>query len=147
MVTVVQVVSGQTVEVVGYGGNSQPQKVRLIGLDAPDLKQTPWGEAAKARLMMLVMNQPVLLESDRQSQDAFGRVLGYLWLGQQLVNRQLVAEGYVLAVPRSPNLKYQELLMRAQETARLVGKGIWNPDRPLRQTPTEFRKQAEDATP
>ncbi|NEO50538.1 MAG: thermonuclease family protein, partial [Moorea sp. SIO4A3] len=29
----------------------------------------------------------------------------------------------------------------AQEYARIMGYGIWNPDQPLRLTPAEFRRQ------
>jgi micrococcal nuclease len=57
-----------------------------------------------------------------------------------LVNEQLVVEGYVY-VPRSINNKYEQRLTNAQEFARLMGKGIWNPEKPMRLTPTEFRRQ------
>jgi micrococcal nuclease len=58
-----------------------------------------------------------------------------------LLNEQLVKEGYVLAAPRSPNKKYDSRIARAQEYARLMGYGIWNPDQPMRLTPAEFRRQ------
>ncbi|HIK30055.1 MAG TPA: thermonuclease family protein [Oscillatoriales cyanobacterium M59_W2019_021] len=137
-----RVVSGQTVEIVNFGKNAQTaQTVRLIGIDAPDLQQQPWGMEAKQALEQLVGSQSVRWEFDIEKQDGYGRWLAYLWVGNQLVNEQLVASGYALAMPRSPNVKYQETLQRAQESARISGRGIWNSDRPMRQTPAEFRRQ------
>lgn len=141
-VSVRQVASGQALEIVNASEQTPtPQKVRLLGIDAPDLKQQPWGIAAKQGLEELVRSKSVQLEFDVERQDQYGRSLAYVWVGNQLANEQLVAAGYALAMPRSPNVKYQEKLQRAQESARLMGRGIWNPENPLRQTPTEFRRQ------
>lgn len=139
-VKVTRVVSGQTLEVTNTGEQSQVMSVRLIGIDAPDLQQQPWGQAAKQRLAAMIVNKPVLLEFDAQEQDSFGRRLAYVWQDGVLVNELLVAEGYVL-VGRSPNNKYDQRLARAQEWARLMGRLIWNPDSPMRLTPAEFRRQ------
>lgn len=139
---VVRVVSGQSLEVTGI--SKQPNfrsQVRLIGVEAPDLQQQPWGEAAKEYLAQLITNQSVLLEFDVQDTDTFGRRLAYVWKDQVLVNELLIKDGYALAVMRSPNHKYDQRLESAQQTARLMGRIIWNPDQPMRFTPTEFRRQ------
>jgi micrococcal nuclease len=145
-----RVVSGQTLDVLNP---SQPtglvERVRLIGIEAPDLKQEPWGSAAKNHFEQMITQtanqqfvlQPVVLERDVQEKDSAGRWLAYVWVNGVLLNEQLVKEGYVLAAPRSPNQKYDERLARAQEYARIMGYGIWNPDQPMRLTPAEFRRQ------
>ncbi|MEQ9551860.1 MAG: thermonuclease family protein [Coleofasciculus sp. G3-WIS-01] len=149
-VQVQQVVSGQTIEVLDT--TQQPAlivRVRLIGIEAPDLRQQPWGTAAKTRIEQLIgetrgqqlILQPVFLEPDVQTKDSFGRWLAYVWHDGVMINEQLVKEGYVLATPRSPNNKYDERLIRAQEYARIMGYGIWNPEQPLRLTPAEFRRR------
>ena len=138
-VKVARVVSGQTLEVVS--SESKVMSVRLIGIDAPDLQQQPWGQAAKQRLAAMIGTKPVLLEFDVQEQDSFGRRLAYVWQEGMLLNESLVAEGYVLSVERSPNNKYDQRLDRAQEWARLMGRLIWNPEQPMRLTPAEFRRQ------
>jgi micrococcal nuclease len=141
-VKVAQVVSGQSLEVTGIGEKSQLiSRVRLVGIDAPDLQQQPWGQAAKEQLEKMIGGQPVMLEFDVQDKDSFGRSLAYVWKNGVLLNELLVAQGYVLSVPRSPNHKYDQRLSRAQESARLMGQGIWNPEKPMRLTPTEFRRQ------
>lgn len=135
-------VSGQTIEIVRTADKiALLEQVRLIGIEAPDLKQQPWGEAAKNQLEQLVGGKQVLLELDVEEKDRFDRFLAYLWEDGVLVNERLVKEGYALATVRSPNKKYQQRLVNAQEWARLMGKGIWNPKQPLRQTPGEFRQQ------
>ncbi len=137
-----QVVSGQAIEVSptkDSGGT--PERVRLIGIDAPDLAQEPWGKEAKQQLEQLIGNKPITLEPGLEPRDRYERTLAYVWQDGKLLNEQLVAEGYALAVPRSPNTKYDQRLKRAQEKARLMGVGIWKPDQPMRLTPAEFRAQ------
>lgn len=142
-VRVAQVISGQVIEVERPGNTTgQNERVRLIGIDAPDLAQQPWGPEAKRRVTQLLTNKNVSLELGQEAKDRFDRTLAYVWLNNgNLLNEQLVKQGYALAVPRSPNIKYDQRLSRAQEHARLMGVGIWNPDQPMRQTPAEFRAE------
>ena len=136
-------ISGQTIEVISTADKiALLEQIRLIGIDAPDLKQQPWGEAAKQRLEQLTGGKQVLLESDLEEKDRFDRKLAYLWQDKILLNELLIKEGYVLASARSSrNTKYQQRLANAQEWARVMGKGLWNPERALRQTAAEFRQQ------
>ncbi|MEA5567707.1 MULTISPECIES: thermonuclease family protein [unclassified Anabaena] len=142
-VRVARVVSGQTLEVVGMA--EQPtliSQVRLVGVDAPDLRQYPWGDQSKELVEKLVgdLEKPVTLEFDIEAKDKIGRTIAYVWKDNQLLNEQVVKQGYALFVARSPNQKYNQRLERAQQWARIMGKGIWNPEKPMRQTPAEFRR-------
>jgi micrococcal nuclease len=140
-VKVERVVTGQTLEVLDTSKQSPlVERVRLLGIEAPDMKQQPWGSAAQERLKQLIGGQSVLLESDGSSKDQFERRLAYVWKDGVLLNEQLVVEGYVF-VPRSLNNKYDQRLTTAQEYARIMGRGIWNPEKPMRWTPSEFRRQ------
>ena len=145
-----KVISGQTLDVLAKSKQSTLiERIRLIGITAPDLQQHPWGIAAKERLEELLSEtnsqqlvlQSVLLESQSEKKDAFGRRLAYVWRNGVLINEQLVSEGYVLAEILDPNFKYQQRLIHAQEYARLMGYGIWNPQNPMHLTPKEFRSQ------
>ena len=142
-VKIARVVSGQSLEVLGM--EAQPNlisQVRLIGLDAPDIRQLPWGEDAKQLVETLIggANQAVNLEFDLEAKDKFNRTLAYVWKDKPLLNEEVVKQGYALFVARSPNHKYDQRLERAQQWARIMGKGIWNPDKPMRITPGEFRR-------
>ena len=150
----VRVVSGQTLEVAKIGEpTNSVSSVRLIGLDAPDLRQYPWGEDARKLLEKLIQDAnsdnttnnntnsaQITLEFDLQTQDKFGRNLAYVWKDQVLVNEQIIKQGYALFAGRSPNHKYDLRLENAQHWARLMGEGIWNPENPLRLTPGQFRR-------
>lgn len=130
-----KVISGQTLEVAATNG--QTMRVRLIGIDAPDLRQQPWGQTAKAGLEAMLTDKRVVIELDEQPEE-FGRRLAYIWHKNILVNEQLVKQGYVLATLQG---KYAHRLRSAQEWARLMERGIWNPSKPMRLTPAEFRSQ------
>lgn len=146
-VQVTRVVSGQTIEVLDSTGGDPLQKtVRLLGIDAPDwLQQQPWSRVARQRLETLIKpDNRVLLEfdveTDRVTSNGQSLRLAYLWHHRTLLNEVLVEEGLVLARSRAPNLKYEQRLRYAQEKARLLGLGIWNPKHPMRQDPRELEK-------
>ncbi|BAY08097.1 thermonuclease family protein [Calothrix sp. NIES-2098] len=143
-VKIARVVSGQSLEVLGMA--EQPNlisQVRLIGIDAPDIRQRPWGDNARQALETQIggAEQVVTLEFDIEPKDKIGRTLAYVWKDKKLLNEELVKQGYVLFVPRSPNHKYDQRLERAQQWARIMGQGIWQPEKPMRLTPAEFRRQ------
>jgi micrococcal nuclease len=135
---VVRVVSGQTLEAISRG---EAFKVRLAGIEAPDIQQQPWGHAAKQQLEATVNGKTVTLELDGQP-DKFGRQWAYVWQNGKLLNEQLLKEGYVLWDGRSRDRKYDDRLEKAQAWARIMGRGVWDVKQPMRQTPTEFRQMA-----
>jgi micrococcal nuclease len=142
-VKVARVVSGQSLEVLGMA--EQPNlisQVRLIGIEAPDLRQRPWGDNAKELLETLIgdIEKPVVLEFDLATKDKIGRTLAYVWKDKVLLNEEVVKQGLALYVGRSPNYKYDQRLERAQQWARLMGQGIWDAAKPMRLTPAEFRR-------
>ena len=136
-----RVLSGQTIEVV-LKETSQVAKVRIVGIDAPDLRQSPWGKTAKERLSELVIGKPINLETNNLKSDRFNRIYAHVWQDKNLISQQLVKEGYVLANTEYPH-SYTKLLIDAREYARLMGLGIWNPQLPLRQTPSQFRNRVK----
>ncbi|MEB3212154.1 MAG: thermonuclease family protein, partial [Leptolyngbyaceae bacterium] len=144
---VMRVVSGQTIEIPDPTGQTAfNQSVRLIGISAPAHGQDPWSEKAKDFLVAELDHQSVLLETDVQTVDAYDRQLAYVWKDGVLINEKLAVEGLVMVNVRSPNLKYEQRLLHAQHTARILRRGIWDPDAPMRQTPGEFRQQQESET-
>jgi micrococcal nuclease len=141
-VKVARVVSGQTLEVLGIEQPNLISQVRLIAVDAPDLRQRPWGDDAKQLLETLIgdTNKSVKLELDLEAKDKFGRTLAYVWKDNLFLNEEILKQGYALFGARSPNHKYDRRLERAQQWARVMGQGIWNSDKPMRLTPAEFRR-------
>ncbi len=149
-----RVVSGQTIDVL-IGEAITVERVRLIGIDAPDLQQDPWGQRGKENLEKLLSEDGkgfafgiVQLEMGVEDKDDFGRRLAYVWRDGRLLNEEIVKMGYALAVTLYPkgsakpshNYKYSQTLNYAQEYARIMGYGIWDTKQPLRTTPAEFRQ-------
>ena len=67
---VTRVVSGQTIEVM-LTQTSEVARVRITGIDAPDLRQSPWGKIAKDSLSDLIMDRQIELESKNSVRDGF----------------------------------------------------------------------------
>jgi len=102
------------------------RKVRLIGIDTPELAQGESGHQARAALGRLAPpGTSVRLERDVASHDRYGRELAHVWNGARLVNEVLVLEGWAMLYTVPPNVKYAERLERAQKQARAAGVGLW----------------------
>jgi endonuclease YncB( thermonuclease family) len=73
------------------GRGVAPRKVRLLGLDAPELCQ-PGGEASRAALQALVAHKPVQVNVNFQ--DTYGRDLARLQVEGRDVGAALVSAGH-----------------------------------------------------
>jgi micrococcal nuclease len=103
------------------------RRVRLIGIDAPELSQGESGRRSRAALSRLAPpGTTVRLEQDAAPRDRYGRVLAHVWTGPRLVNEALVLEGWAMLYTVPPNVKYAERLERAQKKARAAGVGLWS---------------------
>ncbi|MEO0073478.1 MAG: thermonuclease family protein [candidate division WOR-3 bacterium] len=99
-------------------------RVRLLGVDTPELYQ-PGGDIARDILEKLVLGKQVRLEQDKVDRDEYGRLLRYVWVGDTMVNLELVACGY--AVPRKfqDTLRYWDSLLALERSAARAGRGLW----------------------
>jgi micrococcal nuclease len=116
-------------------------KVRLLGIDAPELEREGQpadflAHKAKRVLTDLAQGQQVRLEYDQLRYDRYGRTLAFLFLpdGANL-SRELVRQGlaHVYTVP--PNMLFREELLAAQREAIEARRGVWlkalNQDEPF----------------
>lgn len=124
---VIRVVDGDTVHVrVG----ARVEKVRYIGVNTPEVHhprkgEEPGGREAADVNRRLVDGQRVRLELDVQSRDRYGRLLAYVWIGETMVNAELVRLGYAQVMTVPPNVRHQALLLRLQRDAREARRGLW----------------------
>lgn len=124
--------NGDTLELLFELNAAVPAtKIRLAGVQAPSLEQAPWGAAARECLSDL-RNEVITIETTDWTVDRYGRVWADAWHGQEWLNRRVLAQGCgYLSRDRAPTPQYAQLVY-AQEAARLLGLGIWNPQQPLR---------------
>jgi micrococcal nuclease len=125
--TVTHIVDGDTIDVFI---NGETKRVRYIGMDTPetvDPNRPPgcYGHEASEYNSQLVLHHDVRLETDVSDTDAFGRLLRYVWLGDVLVNGDLVRHGYAVSKAYPPDTKYQAALNADQEEAKQGGAGLW----------------------
>ena len=136
---VVKVSDGDTL-VVQVDPNRQ-EKVRLVGIDTPEMAQKPWGERAKTFTERLALGKVVRLETDVQPRDQYGRLLAYVYVGKTFLNYELVRQGYAMLLTYPPNVAHVDQFTQAQKLARQEGKGIWNSKDGLEQSPRDFRRE------
>ena len=133
-IEITRIVSGQTVEGII---NDRQYVIRLSGVDTPSFKQKPWGKQAKKFLADSLKNKSqsssISIETDVNKKDKYDRISGYIWIKDKMINEQIIAQGYALTNLTYTDGKYDRQLNDAQLYARIMGKGIWNPDKPLRQ--------------
>lgn len=117
-VKVIRVLDGDTIEIEGG------ERVRYLGINAPESGQ-PFSTEATRENERLVAGRTVTLEFDVQTQDRYERLLAYVWAGDILVNQEIVKNGYAVIETIQPNVKYQDLILKAQQEARSACRGLW----------------------
>lgn len=125
--TVTRVVDGDTIEVIVEGIE---YKLRYIGIDTPESEDPRrpvecFATEANEYNRTLVEGKMVGLEKDVSETDQFGRLLRYVWLGEEMVNAILVRDGYAQAATYPPDVKYSQLFASLQEEARGARNGLW----------------------
>jgi micrococcal nuclease len=122
--TVAHVRDGDTVELAGG------DVVRLVQIDSPELAQREcYALEARAELRRLLPagTRVRVVEDERLDRaDRFGRRLAYVFRGDLLVNRELVARGAasVWFFGRRQG-SHAEALLAAARAARAAGAGLW----------------------
>lgn len=125
LVKVSRVIDGDTIEIEGG------ERVRYIGMDTPETvdPRKPvqcFGVEASKKNKELVEGKMVRLEKDITNRDKYNRLLRYVWLGDTLVNLELVKQGFAHSYSYPPDVKYQEQIVAAEKQAREAKLGLWN---------------------
>lgn len=137
---VIKVHDGDTVSIII---NRKKEKLRLIGIDAPELRQHPWGTISKKHLNKIFEDSgwSVAVELDIEQRDKYGRLLGYIWTRDgKMVNLEMIKGGYAVLYTIPPNVKHADGFREAQRTARESGLNIWG-RKGLKQLPEDYRRE------
>lgn len=137
MVDVVRVIDGDTVEIKIDGSL---QKLRLQGIDAPEIDQE-WGQEARQQLKNMAEGQKAIVW-DSGLKDRYGRTLGSLAVDGTDAGLFLIEKGFAwhfetygqMKLPEDWNTAYR----LAQEEANYESLGVWSSASPV--PPWTWRK-------
>lgn len=122
-----------------YAGTGT-QKIRLAGIDAPEVKQ-PYGIESREALRQYFLNQLVTVDTTKL--DKYGRTVGKVLLDGEDINLKQVTRGlawvyvkYLGELSAEDRFKYQS----AQEAAQQAKVGLWKQDTP--EEPWNFRNES-----
>ncbi|MBO8171283.1 MAG: thermonuclease family protein [Bacillaceae bacterium] len=106
-------------------------KVRLIGVDTPEMK----GKTEEERMLAqkatdftktYLLGSEVRLKYDIEKKDHYGRLLAYVYLDDgTFFNELLLKEGYAQVMTVPPNVTYAEHFLSVQKEARDHNRGLW----------------------
>jgi micrococcal nuclease len=129
------VVDGDTID-VRIGGRLE--RVRLIGIDTPETKKpnSPiecFGpEASAFTTSLLPVGTPVRIERDVVGRDDYGRLLGYVYVGDHagrrgelFVNEEIIRRGYATPLSIEPNTTFARTFAAAARDAEADDMGLW----------------------
>lgn len=137
---VTRAVDGDTIEVevtarvegpgAGDAAVGEAYDVRLLGIDTPESVSPHepvecYGREAATAAAALLEGQTVKLVKDVEERDGFDRLLRYAYLGAELANARLVANGYAHAYTYTPNVRHAELFVQLEREAREGDRGLW----------------------
>lgn len=119
-----RVYSGDYIKLRARTSEEKDLRVRYIGVDAPD-KGRPFFELCRKVNRELVYKKRVLLQADNGTSEISGKLLRYVFVGDVLVNAEMIKNGAALVAPPDGNNRYRELLLALQQEARKAGRGLW----------------------
>ena len=132
---VIDVNSGDVITIFNL---NRPVRVKLLGVDAPEMNQA-FGDVAKKHLSDLVFEKGVLVEYDGIAADSSltGRVL----LNDADIGAQMIRDGVAWFDPGTGsrlNANDREVYQQSEQAARSEKRGLWQQESPV--APWEFVK-------
>ncbi|MCL4299552.1 MAG: thermonuclease family protein [Anaerolineae bacterium] len=121
---VINIVDGDTIDVLIDGTEFT---VRYILVDTPETHQgvEPFGPEATEANRQLVEGQIIRLEKDVSETDRYGRLLRYVYVGDLMVNEELLRLGMAQVATFPPDVKYVDRFLEVQRQAQAAGVGMW----------------------
>ena len=135
---VAKVSDGDTIWVMD---NDKKVKVRLLGIDAPEIKQA-FGEESKMILAGLIEKQNVIVVGD--DKDRYGRLIGKVLLDDRDINLEMIKAGAAWHYKKyqADQLEEDRILYSSQEQlAQKTKRGLWKEGDPL--APWQWRAKRQ----
>jgi endonuclease YncB( thermonuclease family) len=128
---VIGVTSGDTIVVLL--DNGKQVKVRLDGIDCPEMNQE-YGDKAKQATVALCFKKKVRIE--KTGMDIYERTLGFVFVGDSCINKELIRAGLAW---HYTEFNTDPELAKLEAEAREKKIGLWQQSNPI--APWEFRRK------
>jgi micrococcal nuclease len=124
---VVDTIDGDTIDVEIDG---KVERVRLIGVDTPETVDPDrpvgyFGPEASNYTKTRLLGKTITIEVGLNDRDVYDRLLGYVFIGSNMFNEELLRGGYGKIMIIAPNDKYENIFEAAEEVARENKLGVW----------------------
>ncbi len=119
---VIRILGADTIEVAVEG---RRETIRYLGIQTPEVRYPARRKHATDANRKLVEGQRVRLEFDGRPRDSDGHLLAYVYVGEVMVNAELVRQGHARVATWPPDAKYRELLLSLEQEARDAKRGLW----------------------
>jgi micrococcal nuclease len=123
--------------------------VRMLLIDAPELGQHPWGEAARWYATAALLGRDVRLEYDRTHPDPYGRTLAYIHYardGKDVVyNTEVVRDGWAFYYDPGPELGRSTEVHAAEAEAKAKARGVWRASPCPLERPADWRRARRES--
>lgn len=113
-------------------GSPKGIKIRLIGIDTPETRNTrrkkkhSMGKMVADYVQQLLQNKQVRVELDVRPLDQYGRILAYVYTETDMqLNAHLIEIGYAQLMTVPPNVKFVDTYIKLQQKARETQRGLW----------------------
>ena len=94
----------------------------------PDTPVEPWGPEATAFTKQFLSGGTVRLELGPERVDRYGRFLAYVYVGEEMLNEQLIRAGLGRATRYPDSARYRKRFNAAEKEAKEKGLGVWSAD-------------------
>jgi micrococcal nuclease len=132
---VVSVGDGDTIRV---RRDDETMTVRLACIDAPEMRQSPFGQGAKERLQLLApVNSTVSLRTI--DTDRYGRLVAEVFREDSNINLSLVSSGHAVVYRQYLSNCDSETYLAAEAIAQQDSRVFWSQANPV--MPWDFRRQ------
>ncbi len=122
----IAVMDGDSIQILA---GSEKKRVRLVYIDAPELKQLSLtekaiGEQAQKYLSSKILHKKIKIAD--KGRDKYNRMLAVVYLEKENINQSILAEGFGIPLFLQPiSLSEKKKYQRAFQNAYHTKKGIW----------------------
>jgi micrococcal nuclease len=114
--TVAKVFDGDTIKL------DDNRTIRMVGVDAPEVdspytREEPGGRGSREYLKKLIEGKKIVVRAGPEPLDRYGRTLGFVYLGNVLVNGRIIRDGWARAYLRF-DYPHKDLFVAYEQEAR-----------------------------